>query len=231
MRLLHHALTCLNLPMFGQHITNQPSPVGAAYSTYHNYLTGGVHSFSMSLLTELKDLSGFVSTNISLLTELRHRRYPNRLAGFQKWKRLVNPFPNFFQTRPLLFSVFMPSLMDWQPIFKMNRGFAFFVKNPYLKAFRQQFQTGKKFCGRFSPVPPLFFRSGIKFFHRAFISVRLARDNSFPQFMFNAMKPTSAKRIFAVIADGLSKNSGDCDLFIRQTPSTMTFDFLPPHKN
>jgi hypothetical protein len=29
----------------------------------------------------------------------------------------------------------------------------------------------------------------------------------------------------------LSKNSGDCDLFIRQTPSTMTFDFLPPHKN
>jgi hypothetical protein len=52
----------------------------------------------MSLLTELKILSGFVSTKISLLTELGHRRYPNRLFGFQKWKWLVNPFPDFFQT-------------------------------------------------------------------------------------------------------------------------------------
>jgi hypothetical protein len=29
----------------------------------------------------------------------------------------------------------------------------------------------------------------------------------------------------------LSKNSGDCDLFIRQTPSAMAFDSLSPHKN
>src|ERR1035441_582232 len=107
----------------------------------------------------------------------------------------------------------MPSLMERQPIFKMNRGFAFFVKNPNLKAFRQQFQTRKKFCGWFSPIAPLLFRSVIKFFHRAFITVRLARDNSFPQFMLNIRMPASAKRIFAVVADGLSKNSSDCDLF------------------
>jgi hypothetical protein len=36
-----------------QHATYQPSPVGAAYSANHNILTGVVHSFSMSLLTEL----------------------------------------------------------------------------------------------------------------------------------------------------------------------------------
>jgi len=142
----------------------------------------------------------------------------------------VNPFPNFFQTRPLLFSAFMPLLMERQPVFEMNRGFAFFVKNPNLKALRQQFQTGKKFCGRFSPIAPLFFRCGIKFFHRAFVNVRLARDDSFPQFMFNGVHPAGAKKIFAMVADGLSKNSSDCDLFIRQMPSAIAFDFLPPHK-
>jgi hypothetical protein len=36
-----------------QHATHQPSPVGAAYSGNRNFLTGVVHSFSMSLLTEL----------------------------------------------------------------------------------------------------------------------------------------------------------------------------------
>ena len=115
--------------------------------------------------------------------------------------------------------------MERQPIYEMNRGFAFFVKNPNLKALRQQFQTGKKFCGRFSPIAPLFFRCGIKFFHRAFVNVRLARDDSFPQFMFNGVHPAGAKKIFAMVADGLSKNSSDCDLFIRQMPSAIAFDF------
>ena len=53
-----------------QHATNRPSPVGAAYSANRNFLTDVVHLFSMSLLTELKNLSGFISTKISLLTEL-----------------------------------------------------------------------------------------------------------------------------------------------------------------
>ena len=49
---------------------NTFTSVGAACSGNHNFLTGVVHSYSMSLLTELKILSGFVSTKISLLTEL-----------------------------------------------------------------------------------------------------------------------------------------------------------------
>ncbi|MGD0252075.1 MAG: hypothetical protein ABSC01_05210 [Verrucomicrobiota bacterium] len=51
-------------------IKQRPSPVGAAYSANYKFLTAFVHSFPISLLTELKNLSGFVSTNISLLTEL-----------------------------------------------------------------------------------------------------------------------------------------------------------------
>jgi hypothetical protein len=53
-----------------QHATSQPSPVGAAYSGNHIFLAGVVHSFSMSLLTELENVSGFVATKISLLAEL-----------------------------------------------------------------------------------------------------------------------------------------------------------------
>jgi hypothetical protein len=43
--------------------------------------------------------------------------------------------------------------------------------------------------------------------------------------------PPPPQGFLAVIADGLSKNSSDCDLFFRQTPPTMAFVVLPPHKN